>query len=378
MQYVKLINVSDKNNNKYYTMYDNNNGTFTAEYGRIGVRPQKKIYPKSQWYDKYNEKLRKNYVDITDISIKQDKFNLSIDNVIVKELIDTLFYYNKHQISSNYLVNSNTVSDEQINKATEYLKKAKSSTSKIDIDTNLLNLYRVIPRKMTNVKDYLYLNNEQFEELYLNELNLLDNLKTNIQIDCDGNENILTTLGIIIEETTDEDITEINKLMNLSNACKINKKPYKCYKINKQKSNEEFESFIQQFKNKKTELVWHGSRSENWLSILKNGLLIRPSNAYYSGSAYGDGIYGSTCLSKSLNYTGNSNDKFLSIQEFHVGNQYVHKGWNYGTDFNLNFEELQKRDYDSTLVLPGNGLLNNEYVVYTTKQVRIKYLLWFN
>ena len=97
MQYVKLINVSDKNNNKYYTMYDNNDGTFTAEYGRIGVRPQKKIYPKSQWYDKYNEKLRKNYVDITDISIKQDKFNLSIDKLrdVTEKKIDEKFKINQ-------------------------------------------------------------------------------------------------------------------------------------------------------------------------------------------------------------------------------------------------------------------------------------------
>lgn len=48
MNDVKLIMVTENNNNKFYNMHNNGNGTFTAHYGRIGAKGSIKIYPISK------------------------------------------------------------------------------------------------------------------------------------------------------------------------------------------------------------------------------------------------------------------------------------------------------------------------------------------
>ena len=54
------------NNNKFYRQIPHGD-TWTAEYGRIGASPQRRDYPMSQWGKKYNEKIKKGYVDQTDL-----------------------------------------------------------------------------------------------------------------------------------------------------------------------------------------------------------------------------------------------------------------------------------------------------------------------
>ena len=56
-------------------------------------------------------------------------------------------------------------------------------------------------------------------------------------------------------------------------------------------------------------LYWHGTGPENVLSIMSNGLIIRPANASYSGSAFGDGIYSAPSPNKSWNYTRPNYDR---------------------------------------------------------------------
>ena len=49
-------------------------------------------------------------------------------------------------------------------------------------------------------------------------------------------------------------------------------------------------------------LCWHGTRSANLLGITRRGLLVRPTGAVHSGSAFGDGKYFAWQSSKSLQY----------------------------------------------------------------------------
>jgi hypothetical protein len=81
-------------------------------------------------------------------------------------------------------------------------------------------------------------------------------------------------------------------------------------------------------------------------------------------------------VAKSLNYTGYDNDKVLLVYEVHVGNPFIYEGWYRGNSFELTYENLQKRGFDSTYVKAGNGLLNSEIVIYTENQYKIKYIIW--
>ena len=56
---VRLIMVTDQNNNKFYNMDDNGNGTFTVTYGRVGTDGTKKTYDIGDWTKIYNSKTKK-------------------------------------------------------------------------------------------------------------------------------------------------------------------------------------------------------------------------------------------------------------------------------------------------------------------------------
>ena len=64
-RYLVMVTAS-ANNNKYYKQIPHGD-SWTAEYGRVGSNPQRREYSMSQWESKYNEKIRKGYVDQSDL-----------------------------------------------------------------------------------------------------------------------------------------------------------------------------------------------------------------------------------------------------------------------------------------------------------------------
>jgi poly [ADP-ribose] polymerase len=136
--------------------------------------------------------------------------------------------------------------------------------------------------------------------------------------------------------------------------------------------------------NKKCELFFHGSRNENWLSILENGLLLRPSNVVISGKMFGYGTYFADKAQKSLGYTssrgsywarGSSNEAFMALFEVHLGNSLevdAFESW----CSRLDESSLKKKgNYDSVFAKAGKSLRNNEFIVYNQNQANIKYLV---
>ncbi len=95
MEQIRLVNVSDKNNNKVYTMTKISNDTFKVEYGRVGAKPQIETYPIYRWNSKYNEKIKKGYIDITNnYSNSSGQFSFNDDNV--KEFFSVFSTYVKN------------------------------------------------------------------------------------------------------------------------------------------------------------------------------------------------------------------------------------------------------------------------------------------
>ena len=119
--------------------------------------------------------------------------------------------------------------------------------------------------------------------------------------------------------------------------------------------------------------VFHGSSSANSLSILKSGLRVSPpSTAAIAGKLYGNGVYGSTCSSKSMGYTfgrwsqGCGDMGYLWICDFALGSVFYPK----------TYSATKPSGYDSIWAKPENtGLNNDELIVYKNSQVNIKYLV---
>lgn len=123
--------------------------------------------------------------------------------------------------------------------------------------------------------------------------------------------------------------------------------------------------------------LWHGSRVENCLSILKSGLIIpKSSSSHVTGRMFGDGLYASDISTKALNYAQGywsgkrDNNCFMFLVDFAMGKPYIAKG---------SYENFPVRGYDSTFAKEGqSGVINNEMIVYNIHQCNIKYLVEFD
>ncbi|KAM8961706.1 poly [ADP-ribose] polymerase 2 [Pelodytes ibericus] len=149
-------------------------------------------------------------------------------------------------------------------------------------------------------------------------------------------------------------------------------------------------------------LLWHGSRLSNWVGILSQGLRIAPKEAPVTGYMFGKGIYFADVSSKSANYCFTSRDKNVGIvllSEVALGECNELMAADYDAQKKLKKKHSTKGmgrsipdpknsvTHDGALVplgpLEDTGLTNsadytlnyNEYVVYNSNQVRMKYLL---
>ncbi|KAJ7536040.1 hypothetical protein O6H91_12G054800 [Diphasiastrum complanatum] len=147
-------------------------------------------------------------------------------------------------------------------------------------------------------------------------------------------------------------------------------------------------------------MLWHGSRLTNWTGILSQGLRIAPPEAPVNGYMFGKGVYFADMVSKSANYCYISHAEpvgVLLLCEVALGEIQELKGAKYDAD-KLPSGKLSTKGLGSTapdpkgfMVLqdgvivpvskpkkvadPALYLLYNEYIVYNTAQIRMRYLL---
>lgn len=384
----KLICVTPNNNNKFYDMEDLGNGSFKVTYGRVGGSETVLTYSSRDWDKKYNEKIKKGYIDISE-SLSQDikKAGLEIEDKDVKELISFLISCAKQSIKNNYEISLDNVSDIQINKVQDLLDSLskRDDLTLTEVNNVLRDIYTTIPRKMQDTRNY-FLNNNTFNiqrvlELLQEEQNRLDTLKSQVNINNQSKtiEAItLDTLGFNCRLATEEEREFIAKNTD--------------FRVNNQKifriTNKETEKLFNPDK-LKTRLLYHGSRNENFLSILQTGLKIRPKGVTTTGSMFGDGIYAANKARKSIGYTslrgsywasGSSNKAYLAIFEFATG-----KEWNLLDNQKYSYwmgrideQEVKEHNCNSVFAKGGADLKNDEYIVYNSNQCTIRYLIELN
>lgn len=383
-RFCQLIMVTGNNNNKFYNMKLEGD-SIVVEYGRVGCKPTQVTYPQHKWDSLYSSKVRKGYKDITSLKAESIvKDTKQIDDIQVRNIVDYLIQRSRTQISSNYLVSYKDVTQKQIDEAqntiNNILQYRKRRIPVSQLNEYLLKLYGIIPRKMNNVKDHLLteFDNNLLKSMIKHEQELLDNMQTQVAqntTDIDGDKTVLELAGIQMTEATDEE----QKLIK-SKLGKNKDQFVRAFKVINSENEDKFNEHLKQSKNKKTELFWHGSRTENWWSILSTGLRIRPSNAVYTGSMFGDGIYFADKAQKSIGYTslsgsywakGGDRKAFLCLYEVHVGKQkIVNEHTSQCYDFNK-----ENINADSVYAKAGVSLKNNEYIIYDSYQCTPRFLV---
>lgn len=381
-KYVKLIcievNVSPSGrkagqSNKFYEMIYEGGDTFTVNYGRVDVSKTSETYPIKRWDEKYKDKIKKGYKDVTEFVAEKSNVSLQkTGNEKLDELFSLLEKYQNNLISKTYSVKAQNITLAQIQEAQKLLDYLlllyKNKASEKQINEELIKLYSVIPRYMSDVRCHLFpavnINN-----LIEKEQDNIDAVKGFVEMNTTSSNTILQSLDIKAEWIENwESIDEIKYLTSQP----LQEKIKNVYRLEKESENKSFDSYGEA----ESRILIHGTRCSSVLSILKSSLKIRPTgNFYYSGSVYGQGIYFSETTRKSLNYTGYDRDKFILVYEVKVGNPFVYEGWYRGNSFSLDRENLKQRGFDSTFVKAGNGLLNSEIIVYAENQYKIKYLI---
>lgn len=386
--------VTPDNHNKYYRMIPNGD-IFTVEFGRVGAGCQTASYPICQWNKKYNEKLRKGYTDQTDltedlIQIKResDKYQ-PIGNQDIAEIVDRLQRMAKQAIRDNYTISTNKVTSAMIRKAQDIIVNLLNEDKLERFNKLLISLFMTIPRKMGKVSDHLATNKNDFAKIVQREQDLLDVMNGQVvqhQTEENNNrvvhhnETILDVLQIDLAPATFEDIEKIKYALG---TCK--NKFYNAWKAKNVKTQNAFDRYICDNNIYDTKLLWHGSRNENWWSIINSGLVLKPTNAIITGKMFGYGTYFATKAQKSLGYTslkgscwasGDSSYAFMGLYDVAYGKPYDAYSFDHRYR-NLNYESLQRLCPEANCLHAhaGSMLRNDEIIVYREEQTTIKYLV---
>jgi poly [ADP-ribose] polymerase len=393
-KYLVMV-TADDNHNKYYRMIPNGDN-FEVQYGRIGVEGfQTATYPISQWNKKYNEKTKKGYVDKTELHIetitKSKKSEYSpILNKSISQIIERLQAMAKKAIEDNYTISSSKVTQLMIDEAQVEINKLLSAEDLDKFNYILIELFKIIPRKMSKVKEYLAVSKKDYAEIIQREQDLLDVMKGQVVeqskseiVESDEivtkTETILDVMGLKFDNITSDDELLIKKqLGSLSN------KFYQAWKVTNLKTQTKYDKFIIDEKITERKLLWHGSRNENWWSIINSGLLLRPS-AVITGKMFGYGIYFAPKSEKSFGYTsysgsywagGNSNTAFMSLFEVAYGKPYDVYSFD-SKYYNFDYLKLQNACPTANCLHAhaGSMLRNDEIIVYKEEQLTQKYLV---
>jgi len=171
----------------------------------------------------------------------------------------------------------------------------------------------------------------------------------------------------------------------------------KLFKISRQNEDKLFDEFRD---DPNRQLLWHGSRLTNWTGILSQGLRIAPPEAPVTGYMFGKGVYFADMVSKSANYCfahlsnqvgvlalcevalGDMNEKLQS--DYYANNLPKGKLSTKGCGRTVPNESESVYLDDGVKVPCGKEsqspnlstvLQYNEYIVYNTRQVRLRYLV---
>lgn len=409
-----IINVHEKqvlnyaslgeNSNKFYiAQVEEGSGTFPfriyTEYGRMGKTPKKegRFYTslwsaKNDYDDLIRQKEGKGYkkVDVDDgfsyspsiinITTKAPKVDLSTIGDKVLKFIGKLY-----QVATGYIVKSidtplGKLSASQVAKGLQVLSDIEEMldngrTSGLEYSSN--DFYSIIPVTFGSKVDY--------RKFLIDDYNKLNEKK-----DLLGVMSSVVKVQDSLEKTLEEKYKALKiKLKALSSRTKEYKRLVNFVQTSKGHNHHfgfdikeiyEIEDMtgFDKFNPYKvsTKELFHGSRNENILSIMQNGLKIKPKSAIHSGSMFGTGIYFADSSTKSGNYTsgfGNSKN----------GDSYFLFVCDVATGKIKEYDSAQPHlssapsPYNSVMGKKGSSLVHDEFIVYRDNQVKLKYIIEF-
>jgi poly [ADP-ribose] polymerase len=425
--YIIQLLALDKNPNTYYVW---------NRWGRVGYSGQNALRgpfldinkAKAEYQKKYNDKTKGGYIEVLitfedeeeepktekkaareEIKVEDSKLDQRVKNLI--DLIFDLKTINSTLAEIGYDAKKmplGKLSIETIRKGMEVLKRideALENNNRSSLSDFSSNFYSLIPHDfgfkhmsnfIINTKEKLKEKIEMLESLTDMKIatTILEQAQTNLS---PSDEHYLKLkCGLKPVNKQDPLFQLLETYLTNTHAATHNNYSLTVLDIFEVDKEGEEEKFRNDIHNKM--LLWHGSRLTNWVGILSQGLRIAPPEAPVSGYMFGKGVYFADMASKSANYCFTSrqnNIGILMLCNVALGNC----SEKFYADYNANNLPPDKHstkgcgrtappvssyiDHLDMKVPIGKGetdtnlngsLLYNEYIVYDTKQIQMKYL----
>ncbi len=403
-----------RNNNKYWNAKAFDDGTWSAEWGRVGCEnPDSGTWNESEKTldSVVRSKLKKGYTEQKTIgegvtaqqnggtTVKNSDLHsiaksqiLKTSNPVLDRLIKRFVDANVHKITSSTQITYNSttglfttplgiVTMDGLTEARNLLAKiaprVRSRRFDTDTDRILCDYLRIIPQSL-GMKRFTTQTVIPDDNAVQKQNDLIDSLESSYQA--------MTTTPATktagtkpqeqvfkVELDVLKDAAERARLEKFFETSKKHQHGYdnvrvrEIFKVTIHDMANAFETKTAPIKE-----VFHGTSQANCLSILKSGLKVSPpSTAAIAGKMFSNGIYGAINSTKSLGYT------FGRWGQGGVGDS----GWLFICDFAMGRIETvyhacsPSRGYDSIWAKAGQSLSNDELIVYRNSQCNIKYLL---
>lgn len=408
---VHLVFVEEKNkgdgvdHNKFYDMFERNGECHCLwgrrqdgyEFGKSGKLTVKPLY---DWDKIYASKIAKGYEDYSHLyteviqsdNVEKDDLYAPIPDSEIASIVNRLQRAANDVIKANYSVKSGQVTKIMVDETQKIIDKLTLVTNLYDFNNGLIQIFKIIPRSMSRVDNYLAQNQNQMIGILKREQDLLDVMRGQIITPVrgqkvktkDGNKKTILELnGITMEKVESKDIEIIKRKMG-SHANEL-KGAWKVCNLQQKKN---FDAYKQQenIRMRDTKLLWHGTRTCNVFSILKTGLVLRPVNVQITGKMFGKGIYFSPTYLKSRNYTslansywakGTEKTGFMILHEVAYGKPYDVYSFD-SKYYNFDYSALRRACPGAHCLHAhgGTGMLrNDEIVVYKEEQLSALYLV---
>jgi poly [ADP-ribose] polymerase len=426
----KFILVSiEKNSNKFWdvTLYDNDD--VLCQWGRVGYGSgsQEKTFSgvgRSFIEKKIGEKEAKGYKKIDTIDTVENnsqtscvrvrgndnlskiaKSQIKFSSPVVERLVEYLTRKNAHNIytATSGQVTYNTsnglfqtprglVTRETVDSARKLLVKIGDFVKKKDYEGNKPR--EIVEQYMTYIPMNIGMGKFQFSSVFPDQISvnqqniILDSLESSLDnvtntpvvkntAEAASAKEAPKVFDVILEVV--EDKNEIKRIKNKYNSTRKSEHSSSrfeikvIYRVIINNVKYAFEESGKKVGNLME--LYHGTQTQNCLSILKSGLRKSPpSTAYICGKLFGNGIYFAINSSKSLNYStsfwggSNSDRTFMFMADVALGKFYVP----------YYQESKLPSGYDSFWAKPGkSGIQNDEIIVFKENQFNLTYLLEF-
>lgn len=415
-----LMNNAEGNNNKFYEMKLEDDDGVVIRYGRVGASgvTEHKGYGEATFEKVKNSKTKKGYREV-DVVVSEGgsapasskggnlaeiaKRDIANGNTSLHALLDRLAQINRFQLLAASGGQIDIVDGEvktalgvlipltSIDRAKLLLSDLGGYVNAGDLGTSYVNALQdyltLVPQKLSHKRGW---DKTFFSEFttFQNQHDLLEQLENSVKNskpivrDESAEEKIERLFGYSLETVDDPaQFKRINdfytKGINRVHVAS-NRKLHKIYKMVNAEKLSVFEETAKRLGN--VQMLWHGTRAHNVLSILKGGLIIPPTvgGGYtIAGRMFGDGVYFSDQSTKSLNYSAGywgsggyeKGNIFMLNANVAMGKSYTPPG---------PMSRPPPAGYDSIYAIGGkSGVQNNEMIVPSLSQIHLDYLCEF-